>query len=171
MSQTIIGLDLSLRSTGAVAVPVDWDIKWGQVETMVVGYPLENATTEQKCIRIRAIVKAVAVFVEKHNPDEIWMEELAFNSRGSRSQEISGLTWMVRVTLFSMGYVVKMVTAAAGRKRFLGKLPRKGQKVAVQLALQDLGAPFSGQDDTCDAFVVANYGLSEAGGRSLMLAA
>lgn len=167
----VVGLDLSLRSAAAVALPIDFHdgLRWDRVRHVSSGYPLPKTASElQRAGRIRTVRDDVLTFVRGTDATEVWMEEMAFSRSGAMAREIAGMTWVVRLVLMDAGYTLRVVTASAARKVFLGHA-RKGAKQLAQQALSDIGAPFADCDDTCDAFVIANYAASELGGRALML--
>lgn len=167
----VIGLDLSLRASAAVALPVNWSdgLRWPSVRSETFGHGLpKDATEADRCARLRGIADRVLKFVAEQPVRTVWLEEMAFSQRGAMAREIAGLTWLVKVALHEAGYRVRTVPASQARRVFLGHA-RRGAKADVQQALHSIGAPFAASDDCCDAFVIANFGASEAGGRCLML--
>lgn len=60
------------------------------------------------------------------------------------------------------GLVVDDANQPTVRKFLLGRLPKEDRKVWVSRMLWEAKAPFE-DEDQCDAFAVANWGLSELG--------
>jgi hypothetical protein len=102
----------------------------------------------------------------------VFVENYGFsqNSKaGSRIMESGGI---VKFVFFKEhGWPMRPVAQNTARKLLLGKCPQKDVKVAVQNALfSQCKAPRTWTEDQGDAFVIANYGLSEVGGTCLTLA-
>jgi Holliday junction resolvasome RuvABC endonuclease subunit len=165
----IVGLDLSLKRPAACAIPRDWelgkwsDLRWTSLETA----PVE--TEHDRIVRIIKIVGHVREFALENRASDCFVEGYAFSARSSSVTKLAELGGHARVEFLSYGRMLRTVVASQARKLLLGKLPQKNAKVMVQQALYAHGAPFS-NDDECDAFVVANFGLSELGLTALTLA-
>lgn len=166
----VVGFDLSLRAPAACRIPVDWKPgDWGSVQVEhllpVVG---KNASIDQKLRRYITIRDWVAHLVYRHS---IWIEGYAFRAmNGSALIELGGV---VRVAILEQsGKAPNIIPAAAARKLFFGKrkLPRSDQKTVVQTALfNEMKAPPLWTEDEADAFIIANYGLSQVGGTAAVL--
>ena len=165
----IVGIDLSLRRSGMVAVPEAWDLDWTAVRTATAGYPLgRSASTEEHIGRLRTVSGAVVAFVREHDAKTVALEEYAFAQRGAGSREIAELGGVVKVALAEAGVEVRIVTASAARKLLLGAVPRAGAKAATFEALRAMGATFE-TDDEADAFALANWLSAELGGVAVTL--
>lgn len=168
----IVGLDLSLRASAAIALPLDFaaTLDWTATRWTTCGSSLpRDASERERCDRLRTIRDHLLAFIGEHQPTAVFLEEQAFGQSGSMSREIAGMTWTVRLALDAAGVPVRLVTASAARKVLLGKVPRAKLKTAVQSALLGIGAPFADDDDVSDAFTIANFGLTELGHAGVML--
>ncbi len=178
MDQTILGLDLSLRATGIVAVPVRWGLDWARVHSFVVGDRLPNTATErQRYARVDGIATQVLHHAQRLGCHVVAIEQYAFSRSDAHAHELGELGGVVKRELFKAGFDVFTYHASSSRK-LLGKVPpppRKGIKSwAKDWAAQRLvstGAPVAWLGDQYDAFLAANHHLSIIGGDALMLPA
>lgn len=160
---TTVGLDLSLTASAAVAVPGDWDGRFARVRTEVIGMSLaKSATDAERALRTKVIASRIVAFCRFVKADSVWIEGYAFGAKNGR-EALGELGGVVRLTLVMAGFDIATVQPTAARKLLLGKLPRSGQKVAVQKALLAAGAPRSWSADEYDAMCVANWGVCETG--------
>lgn len=168
---TVVAFDLSLRSAAAIAVPLDFSdgLRWESVRWATFGRELtQDAGEAARCGRMRDLATWAVAFAREHAAAVVFLEEQAFSKNGAMARELAGATWTVRLALHDATVSVRLVTASAARKVFLGHA-RAGAKAAVQEALRGIGAPFAESGDVCDAFAVANYGASDLGARCVML--
>jgi hypothetical protein len=167
----ILGLDLSLRQTAAVALPAPWTIgDWSAVRTMVVGRPLTKTATEHERIdRLRFIAENVIEFALKVHARVAFIEGYAF-AKGTQAHSLAELGGHVRVRLRGAGIEVRTANMASARKLLLGKVPRSDAKIAVFTALRSTGWQVATLDES-DAFACANFGLSELGKVAMMMEA
>jgi Holliday junction resolvasome RuvABC endonuclease subunit len=167
--RSVLGLDLSLTRPAGVAIPAGWVLgDWGSLAvTSLETAPCE--TDEDRIKRIILIVGHMRDFALRHRVSDCFVENYAFNAHSSSVTKLAELGGAARVEFFLGGWFLHSVPASSARKLLLGKLPRKGAKVAVQQALYRHGATFR-NDDECDAFCVASFGLSEIGLPFLSLA-
>ncbi len=170
MTAVAMGLDLSLRSTGMVAIPVGWGQAWSRVEVGVAGYGLkDDATLIEHAARHRSIRDAALAFARQHRVTHAWVLGYAFNkaqvSRLAAAGELGGI---VKLGLIDAGIQTQVVVESRART-LLGKAPRaKAKDWAIQ-RLCRAGAPIAWTFDQFDAFVAANWGLSELGNSALIL--
>jgi len=159
----IVGLDLSLTGLGMAAVPPDWDLDWKHVQTHRVSCPLpRNATLRQQTDRLRSLALDCRVFAVRVGATHVWGEDLP-TARAFNLVSLGELRGAVRLELLrECGLDLHFAPQSSVRKFLLGRLPRKDRKAHVVEALKAAGANF-GSDDECDAFAVANWGLSEIG--------
>jgi len=178
----VIGFDLSLTAPAAVALPLDWKPgSWKEVRAWLLK-PKAPSTDDLHGQLIRywqiaewALAIAAKCIVagqdggEAISPD-CFVEGYGFsknNSQASRLMENGGI---VKMMLFrECNIILKPVATNTARKLFLGAVPKKDPKLAVQQALFAAGAPKVWEENICDAFVCCNYGLSEVGSPALML--
>lgn len=159
----VVGLDLSLRSTGACFVPAGWE---GDTRACAVGgWGRESdGTARDKARRMSEISAGVLAFVAQHvSPGgTVWAEEYAFAKGGqAHAAALRELGGAVKVKLYEeLDVEVIPVVASQARKMLLGKLPRKDVKEYVLRNLERLrGEMPYWTDDQKDALVVANYGV------------
>lgn len=155
----ILGLDLSLRGAGLVAVPTDWAGDWSRIERVTVGHGLKRDASEADRIgRLVRISAEVVTFAEKHRATTAVIEQYAFSSRNSHAHALGELGGVCKVLLQErVGIPVLVVPPASARKLILGKVPRKDVKIHTRVALTRMGMPPAWTDDEADAFVVTNY--------------
>lgn len=167
---TVLGVDLSLRSTGLVAVPTDWGLDWSRVAHRVAGAELkQDATVAQHVGRLRLIARAAMAFAREHRVTRAWILGYAYNKADMSRAHLAGeLGGVVKYALVEIGVEVEVVVESRART-LLGKAPRKDAKVWATERLMRAGAPPSWPQDVLDAFVGANWGLSELGGSALIM--
>lgn len=162
MTRAILGIDLGTRITAAVAVPLDWVGHWPLVATLTAGSPLHrDASDLDRVQRTADIAERVVAFARMHAPVIAYIESYGF-AQHTAAHTLGELGGVVRLELVRAGVEIRTANMGSARKLLLGKVPRKDVKVAVFSALHAAGAPF-GSLDLADAFVAANWGLSESG--------
>jgi Holliday junction resolvasome RuvABC endonuclease subunit len=166
----ILGLDLSLRRPAAVVIPDGWELgRWDDLARLSFE-PFEVASDRERYQRIGGIVARLIGFARERQVTYAFVEQYAFSKSSSSVTKLAELGGHARVEfLRRTGLVLRPVVASQARRQLLGALPRKDAKLVVQLALGAAGAPFP-NDDECDAFTVANFGLTELGLVALSLA-
>jgi hypothetical protein len=169
----VIGIDPSLTRSAVVIIPPGWELgDWLTLRWCSVEVPPGDGTERQRVERMGEIVHDLVEFVHSNSwsPSRAFVESYAFNARSASVTKLAELGGILRHQyLIEFGTALEPVTASQARKQLLGKLPRKDQKLAVQLALGRAGAPFENGDEV-DAFVCANFGLTECGLTALSLA-
>lgn len=168
----VVGLDLSLTSTGMVAIPLDWDHDMRKVVTGTTGYPLKAGTIEQQLKRALQIAHDVSVFCVNAKASAVFIEDYSFGAGGSMLYERVEMIGRVKTELFDEHSLTYQVVAAArARKILLQHVPRvKGKgmlKKWVVANVKRLSETTSWNEDVCDAFVVANAGLMTVGGTAM----
>lgn len=185
----IVGLDLSLSRPAACFIPHGWTPgAWSKLTVRSWGRPKEKHEKEdahnaagRRADRIVEIVNAVAPFIcecarvgkpQGGTRTAIYVEDYPYGLRTQGQYDLAELRGALNAAIHVHGLVALPLNISTCRKLLLGKLPsrKKGEpplpkgaaKVAVQLALQSMGARFD-NDDECDAFAVANLGLSNSG--------
>lgn len=173
----VVGFDLSLTAPAAVALPLDWRPgQWKRVKSWL-SKPLTPSDLEGQLIRYGRIASWAQHLIEDLPSEEdpaCFVEEYAFSKNAKHSSALREAGGCVKLWLYERcGVVLRPVASNTARKLFLGALSGRGLpiKVAVQDALFNVcGAPKTWDENQADAFVIANYGLSELGGTSLTLA-
>lgn len=165
----VIGLDLSLRGSGVVVLPSEWDPKkpWHDLSFARLG----EEGKKEGFMRVSGIVGYVEQMVEQcisvgaRNRTKVFVEEHAF-SMGLQKYAYARaeLVGAVKHALWG-GYGIETypVVASHARKLLFGKMPRmarKEWKKVIEVELGKMGAPF--EDEDCrDAFLIANAGREE----------
>jgi Holliday junction resolvasome RuvABC endonuclease subunit len=163
------GFDLSLTSSGMVAVPEDWAGDWARIRTGRAGKKLTKAATpEEQIERLRSIRGRVQAFVKANHITVAVIEEYAFSATTIGAHSLGELGGVIKVELFDMGLAVHVVSPARART-LLGKQPKRDRKAWAQGRLYAAGAPKAWSGDELDAFVLANHHLSETGGHAVIL--
>ena len=180
-----VGLDLSLVAPAACRIPSGWEIgDWGALDVMawepppvpevVPGAPPDHDALYCRLSWIaRRVVEfclplSVAAGIEPR--PVVAIENYGFSRKSSSVTKLAELGGAVRVALWDQGIVARPITASAGRKLLLGRVPVKGQKARAQAALWAAGCPKVWSGDILDAFVCANTLLSDQGAPALTLA-
>lgn len=158
----LLGLDLSLTASAAVAVPLDWDGDWSRVRSCVVGEKLRrDASDAERARRTETIAARLVAFARATGATKAFIEGYAYGLKTS-AHSLGELGGVVRLELVRAGLELVTVPMQTARKLLLGRCPRQGAKVAVAEALRAAGARFEAFDEF-DAMAVANWGLSDAG--------
>jgi hypothetical protein len=172
----VLGLDLSLTRAAAVLLPVAFTGDFREVQVAVAGHGLHNASTElERDARCVEVAETIEELVHGHRVVGAFVEGYAF----SRAQQphLGELRAVVRRALVKRyGWAPTPVSAGTARALFFGKTPkappnakRDWLKAYILASVREVGAPFK-RDDEADAFLVANYGLTEVGGVGLTIA-
>lgn len=166
MTGVILGLDLSLRGAGMVAMPLDWGGDWGRLKRHTVGEGLPRDAREALRIgRLKRVVDDIISFARLTCCTAVIVEQYAFSSQSSQAHALGELGGVVKHQLVErLGLIVDVVSPASARKLILGKLPRENVKNAVLHALTKMGMPLEWGADEADAFVVANWASTSLGG-------
>lgn len=174
LTPQIIGMDLSLKRSAAVRIPLDWtpgedSLGWFRVEEPA-------SRSEHRIAHVARIADALAQHVlaisTGWGPVTVFVEGYAFGAPTNR-EVLAELGGVVRFAIWNLRrpsiVLAEDVPPTSARKLLLGK--GNATKIDVyQAVLRMLG---TGSDwlttDEADAFAVANYGLSELGGTPMML--
>ena len=171
-----LGFDLSLTAPAAVALPHDWrpgDWKSVKFWLLKTKDPKNGADTRGQYARYIQIVDwAQGIAKETKTPPIYFIEGYGFRKNNAQASKLMELGGAVRVRLYeACGMIATVVSSSSAREILLATVPQKDQKIAVQLALFNRGgAPKTWEENICDAFVVANFGLTEFGVQALSLA-
>jgi Holliday junction resolvasome RuvABC endonuclease subunit len=157
----VVGLDLSLRRTAWLAVPLSWRRDWGQIVTGVIE-PGASAREVERLATIWTSIEPLRELVDTSDA-YAYVESAAFNKY--RSHAVGELHGIVKLALYQDGFDVRIANMTQARKLLLGHVPATGKaKSEVVAAWKAAGAPFVPDNDLCDAMTCANWGLSELGG-------
>jgi len=164
-SAIILGVDLSLTSTGLVVVPSEWDYCWRRVYAVSVGLALgKQASVADQIHRRRAIADDICRVMVHRDVTHVWIEGYpAGGGKVFALDKLAELGGVVRDNIMARtGIAAQTAPQSTARKLLLGRLPSHHRKEHVVEALRVAGAGFADADQA-DAFVAANYGLSELG--------
>jgi hypothetical protein len=117
----IIGIDLSLRSTGLVCVDnSNFDYK------LIVTDP--KKLNDEELIAYNWTL--IELFITKHNPTHIAIEGLSFNSLSSSKDLLAGNFWYIRTRLFASYPEIKVdiIPVLTWRSPLFNKEERKSLK-------------------------------------------
>lgn len=183
----VLGIDPSLTRTAAVLIYPGWELgdwksqslAWRSIEVpapdpLPVGAPEPREFERARIRRMMTIADRLVSFVRGARPIRGFIESYAFGASSASVTKLAELGGIIRARFLDDpgmdgGLPLEPVTASQARKQLLGRLPRKDQKLAVQLALGRVGALFGNADET-DAFAICNFGLTECGIVALSLA-
>jgi Holliday junction resolvasome RuvABC endonuclease subunit len=171
-SYAVLGIDLSLRNAGYLALPLDPFASGMPVRAMTYGIDLVNdASPRERVERLDWLEAATVEFWEEvGKPKRVAIEEYAFSRDGSHAHELGEAGGVVKLLFYRFGIVVVPVVASSARKLLTGYGGGTSEqaKKAVQRAI--VAAGFSGLNEhEADAFATANSVLSEIpGGRAII---
>lgn len=173
MFNGVVGLDLSLRRTVALYIPIKWTPgDWDKVTTLAVGFDVKVGDHLGAAQRLASISSAVKDFVFAHRIrsilPKVFVEDHAYSKSAKVGMKTAELHGAVKSMLMLGGICVVPYGAGAARSTFLGRKfwPKRGsgEKVAVVThdKLRELGAPWKLADEG-DAFVICNFARSHLG--------
>lgn len=165
----VAAFDLSLASTGMVAVPLDWSLDWSCVAVAKAGRRCARDAPEDELVdRLYEIGNKVGAFLRDTKATVAVIEQYAFTTQTTHAHAIGELGGVIKVLLRSVGVELVVVSPATCRK-LLGKQPRKDAKDWAQIRVWASGAPKTWIGDQVDAFVLANWWLAGNGGAAIAL--
>lgn len=142
--KTIIGLDLSLTSTG-------WSCggEWGTITSKHTG------TT-----RLREVEHAVIAVVSKYREPAVMLEGYSFASRSGQAFSIGELGGVIRLCLYKMNIPVVVIPPTCRAKFATGRGNASKNEVVSSISAKT-GIIWSGKgaDDMCDAWILEEMGL------------
>jgi hypothetical protein len=170
-SRVVLGLDLSLRATAMTAIPEAWAkgrrrFDWKLIRFGTIGGSLaKTSTIAEQIARAEQIAWTVAQFARDVGATDVFVEEYAFSQNQAGARLVAELGGIVkRKLVVELGHkAIAAVIASSARKLAFGKIARgTDMKKLVASRLEAVGAPFENGDER-DAWVIANYGLTECG--------
>jgi hypothetical protein len=165
MTEVVMGLDMSLRGTGICILPGDWNPRraWQSIALAQLG-EIGKQLGIQRRSNIAHEVWRLAV---REGVTHAFVEQHAFSAglmkHAMERAELVGA--MKEVLWHSLQIEALPIVASSARKLLFGSLPRmdrKAGKAYIKQALESMGGSF-GDEDTRDAFIVANAGRAELG--------
>lgn len=157
----VVGIDLSLTSTGLVGTSNDRITHMHNIKTT----GKKDDTLEQRSARIFGIANEVVDWIHGDGCDLVVIEGPSFGSKFGHAHDRSGLWWLVMTALIEDGYPVAQVSPQGRAKYGTGA---GGSKKDVVLAhvkeryqgLVDFTIP---NDDVADAILLAAMGARRLG--------
>jgi len=178
MKGYVLAFDLSVTAPGAVALPLLWRLgQWSSVKAWLGKFKSPpNDDQAAQLQRYAAIGDWACAIVASLGavPIHAYVEGYSFGHSTNQQARIIESRGVIRHELFKRtGTLLTPVAPASARKLFLGFNPTKKEGYDAKLVVQDnlfnvAKAPVQWDENQADAFVVANYGLSEQGGVPLM---
>lgn len=166
----VVGLDLSLTGAAAVSIRHDWFFKRENVKSIRAGYSIgKHASEEAKMDRLIHVARHMIEFVKASGATHVFVENYAFGAK-FKAPQLGEICGIVKSQIYlTLGMAPVPVPVLSVRKLLCGKIPQKAKKKEyVAAMLKKVGFEFDSNDEM-DAFVVANWGLSKCGLRSMTL--
>jgi crossover junction endodeoxyribonuclease RuvC len=152
----IVGLDLSLTSTGLAAICDDDTVPAPYAFVDRITSKPTGTTLEASAQRLAIIVDAVHGWVHA-GTDLVVIEGLAYSSTNGKATERAGLWWLTVNRLLRAGYRVAVVTPTARAKYATGKGNAAKDAVLAAVIRRYPDVELSGNDEA-DALVLAAMG-------------
>lgn len=149
----VVGLDLSLTATGIAAFPAWFETAGREGITTLSLHQREEALTNL-ADEITSIIGA---------PDLVVIEQTAFSKAYGGAAERSGLWWMVVRKLRTYSVPVAEVKATALKRYATGKGQCDKGAIVDAVARRWPSFETGGNDNVCDAIVLAAMGLDHLG--------
>lgn len=154
----VVGLDLSVTSTGICVLVEGDDRKWTVEATHRVGYPLKrDSSVQEKIERLVMIARKVVQTCNElpGGPMSVGIEGYAFSARGAQN-DLAELQGVVKSQLqLSSSVKIVVVPPTQARRHVLGAGNPKGKKGIARI-LRVMGLEFK-TDDEADAYVIAKF--------------
>jgi Holliday junction resolvasome RuvABC endonuclease subunit len=166
----LIGLDLSLTSSGVCCLPLDWDCTPSRCSVATVPYrqvPHDDTERAERLSTVAVRILATARELAAGRGIEAWAVESLPTHNAHALAQLAELHGVVRFLLHQQGARVITANQASARKLLMGKLPTKDIKAMVAATVRSFLGCASWKGDEVDAFVVANWLASELGGVAL----
>ena len=144
----VVGLDLSLRSTGCCAIDDD--------SKSVIACCLVNAEKDVYGVqRLAFLINRISYFVEKHKPRMVAIEGYAFASNMAYAREIAELGGIVKLWLHRAHVPFELVAPTKLKKFATGKGNAKKNQMLLAV-YKKWGVEFS-NDNEADAYALARF--------------
>jgi len=166
----VIGLDLSLTSSGICCLPLDWDCTPSRCKVAAVPYKRTPHSDTERAERLATVVRriiATAMELADGKGIHAWGIESLPTHNAHAVVPLAELHGCVRLLLHDRGQTVVTVPQASARKLLLGALPRKDVKEIVRRVVTHFEGCGAWGPDSVDAFVAANWLASESGATCL----
>lgn len=162
----LIGLDLSLTSTGVCALPLDWDCEPRRCRVATVPFKHTPRDDQMRAMRLASVAKQTLALARELAAGEgiaCWGVESLPTHGAHAVAPLGELHGVIRFLLLEAGQRLITVPQSIARKLLMGTLPRKDAKEIVRQTVTNFDGCGSWKGDEVDAFVVANWLASECG--------
>lgn len=158
---TVVGIDLSLTSTGIAVIHSDGSVALQRIQSKGT-----NADSlETRHLRLRGIAAQVVNTADDEQPDLVVIENPAYSRVGGSAHDRSGLWWMVTSKLIARGHQVVTVPPSCRPKYATGAGggPNSGKdRVLAAVIRRYPQADVTGNDEA-DALILAAMGARHLG--------
>jgi crossover junction endodeoxyribonuclease RuvC len=155
---TVIGLDVSLTSTGLIALAKSGDI----VRSRVIESPPCGPSVRSRMRRIEKIVTEIKTEIESLRPSIICIEAYSYGSNTPGNAARIELGGLLRYVICANCGEVHEVAPSTLKKFACGKGNAKGKTLVAVALSQRYGVTFQ-TDDEYDAYALARMALQIAG--------
>jgi len=162
---TIVGLDLSLTSTGVAEVYLKDGAAGTESEIKVSSYGTkgkDTATLVERHDRLKLLATRIVNQVIDTKPDLILVESPAFNSRNGHPHDRSGLWWLVVHSLAERRFRVVEVPIQSVKKYATGKGNASKDEILIAMTRRYAAVEFKNNDES-DALALAGIGAAHLG--------
>lgn len=166
----VIGLDLSLTSSGVACIPLDWDGDMRRVSVGTVRHrhvPQDDTARAERISTVAQRCLCLGRELAAGHGIAMWGIESLPTARAYAQVPLGELHGVVRYLLHQGGAQVVTVPQASARKLLMGSLPRKDAKRIVNETVTSIDGAAAWGGDECDAFVAGQWVVSELGGYCL----
>lgn len=159
MNPRVIGLDLSLTSTGLA----DFTHNGREVVTMTIRTNSLGNRTEDQHKRLTNIVTEISkhVLAQAGSPDLIVVEGPSYGSKGAGTWDRAGLWWLVTSHIIDRGWPLAVIPPAVLKKYATGR--GNADKTAMAVAVQKRWGVELCDDNKVDAFWLGAAGRDHLG--------
>jgi crossover junction endodeoxyribonuclease RuvC len=149
LSQTVLGLDISLCGTGVVVVDMTNTIL---SRSLVTSSPMPD-----RFKRFHGIIDSIFSDIRKYSPSLIVIEGYAYGARGQAVFDIAELSGIIKKKLWDLKLNFVEVPPTSVKKFICGKGSAK-KELMLQQVLKKYGEEFS-DSNLCDAYCLARVGV------------
>jgi hypothetical protein len=167
MSEAVLGIDQSPTGLGVCVIPVNWDMDFRNVYAARFdgGKLTKDACAHDRIARMSSLAIRVCDFARQWRVTHGWLESsLSMGAFSIVPQAKLAGALEVKI-LDIMGLALETAHISTVRKYLLGKLPRSDAKEIVREVVWSLDGARKAllTGDEVDAFVIANWALTELG--------
>lgn len=158
MNPRVIGLDLSLTSTGIADFTHD-----GQVITKTIRSASNGKAVTDQYDRLANIVREIADYISSQGPHPalVLIEGPSYGSKGAGTWDRAGLWWLVACLIIDRKHPLAVVPPAVLKKYATGR--GNADKTAMAVALQKRWGIELGDDNKVDAWWLGAAGREYLG--------